>query len=774
MRGIDVRQHEILAPAGSKEAMIGAINAGANAIYLAGKRFGARAYANNFDDQTLFDVIAYAHLRGVLVYVAINTLMFDDEIDDLLAYADQLVEHDVDALIVQDLGVMDLFIHRYPHVDIHASTQMNTHSIEQVKWLKEQGVKRVVLARETPLDIIKAIKQEVDIELEVFVHGALCVCYSGNCLMSSMIGGRSGNRGECAQPCRLPYSLYKNQQKITDQTYLLSTKDLMTIEYMDQLVAAGIDSFKIEGRMRKPEYVVETVRSYRQALDATLERKVISLQDAIWGMKKVFNREYTKGFLLNETPRDLNNDFRPNHMGVPIGEVIHYSEGKVTIRLTDSLAINDGYRIVGSTDYGNSVSRIIKGQELVKKAIAGDIIKLDVAEKISIGSTVLKTLDTELEQSLTPYLSENYKLIPLFGRLEAWVGQPLTLCMDDGIHAICVSSQDIIQKAKQSPILKEQLFDQISKLGHTPYYFSSLEIETDDQCFMPIKMINDLRRQAIDLLTQRRQAPRKMVVISKTSLPSIHPQLTTAKFAIKIQTEEHYQQVKGYLFDVIYVENILGITDDHVIPSLKRIQLRHHEIITRPSLIQDVGHLNDAKKTDLITDGFFNVTNIYTINLLHRLGIKRVTLSPEVSFERLKMMIPRFQHVFGYTPSLELEVYGRQDLMMTKYCPIAKTFKTKPDCHLCEKNQYALEDRMGSRFPLIHDGDCNLRLLHDKPLHLRAYVNELLSLGITCRIHLTTEKDQEIHDVIKAYLEPNQGYYRFEHPKHTTSGRFLK
>jgi putative protease len=246
------------------------------------------------------------------------------------------------------------------------------------------------------------------------------------------------------------------------------------------------------------------------------------------------------------------------------------------------------------------------------------------------------------------------------------------------------------------------------------------------------------------------------------------------RLAIKVQTQEQLGRIMNESFDVIYAENILKIDHPSIIPSLKRIQLRHHETIQGPSLIQDVGHLSLAHIYDLITDHIFNVANIYTIHLLHRLGIKRVTLSPEMSFDRIKQLIPNFIKRFGYKPSLELEVYGRQDLMITKYCPIAKTFKTKPDCHLCEKNQYALEDRMGLRFPLVHDGHCNLRLLHDKPLHLRSYIQEILSLGITCRIHLTVEKGAEIDDVLHAYQMPNQGFYPFEHAKKTTTGRFLK
>lgn len=765
---------EILAPAGSKESLIGAINSGANAVYLAGKRFGARAYANNFDDESLTEVIHYAHLRGVLVFVAINTVMYDDEINDLIDYTDFLVKQGVDALIVQDLGVIDLLVRRYPNLDIHASTQVNTHSIEQVKWLKSIGVKRIVMARETSLEIIKNINKHVDIEIEVFVHGALCVCYSGNCLMSSMIGGRSGNRGECAQPCRLQYSLYKNQQKISDQSYLLSTKDLMTIEHLDELIEAGVNSFKIEGRMRKPEYVIETVLSYRQALDSYYERKIFNLNQSIWQMKKVFNREFTKGFLFNEKPREINHDLRPNHMGTPLGEVIDYQFGKVTIKLMDELSVNDGYRIIGDKDYGNAVSRILKDGLLITHAKKDDIIKLDVSENISVGSKVLKTLDHQLEKSLEPYLDENYKTIHLVGSVFAYVGQPLKLIISDGTHEVQSLSEMVIEHAQKQSVVEEQLREQVSKLGQTPYVFKKLSVKTDNQGFIPIKWINEVRRKAIDELTMMRIEPKKEVLIHEPKFEKVVLEKDNPRWTIKVQTLSQYEEAKRLGFDTIYFENINEILDEKAIPVLKRIQMKKQEEITGSALIQDIGHLKDAKKYTLFTDAFFNVTNIYTINLLHFMGVKRITLSPEISIERIKHMVPHFYKTFGYEPNLELEVYGRIDLMITKYCPIAKTFKTNPDCHLCEKNQYYLEDRMKERFPLIHDGNCNLRILHSKALNITSYASELQELGITCRIHLTTEDISETRSLLNA-VAANPARPGITHNVKTmTFGRFVK
>ncbi|HAX02357.1 MAG: hypothetical protein A2Y45_03585 [Tenericutes bacterium GWC2_34_14] len=767
---------EILAPAGTKEAFIGAINAGANAIYLAGKRFGARAYANNFDDDTLIEVIRYAHLRGVLVFIAINTVMFDDEIEDLLAYTDFLVNHDVDAFIVQDLGIISILTKRYPHVEIHASTQVNTHTIEQVKWLKDLGVKRIVMARETPLDVIKQIKKHVDIEIEVFVHGALCVCYSGNCLMSSMIGGRSGNRGECAQPCRLPYALYKNNQRISDQSYLLSTKDLMTLEYMDQLIEAGIDSFKIEGRMRKPEYVIETVRAYRLAVDAYIERKKIDLTQSIWNLKKTFNREFTKGFLFEETPRLLNHDYRPNHMGIPLGTVIGYLQGKAKIKLTEALTINDGYRIIGDPDYGNQVSRILDLEgNLIKEAKPGDIIMLDVAEKIKIGSLVMKTLDYKQELNLAGYLSEHYKLIHLKGSVDAFVGKPLTINITDGTHVIEVKSDFLIEKAAQKPVDRMQLIDQVSKLGNTPFVFESLDVSTDESCFIPLKAINELRRMAIDLLIEKRTSFKKEVVIHKDmQTKTLVIDENKVKWSVKVQTKTQHEVAKKLGFETIYVENVNEMEDVHAIPVLKRIQLKAHEKILGPTLIHDIGHLIDAKEHEIYTDAFFNVTNQYAVSLLFEQGVKRVTLSPELTLERIKTLSNTYQKRFGYQPHLEFEVYGRTDLMITKYCPIAKTFKTQPNCHLCEKNQYYLEDRTNSKFPLIHDGNCNLRILHSKVLNVLGYAQELSSLGITLRIHLTTENEDEAYHVLSQIKQGklNEGVTAYQ-PKTMTLGRLL-
>ncbi|MFA6801151.1 MAG: U32 family peptidase, partial [Acholeplasmataceae bacterium] len=450
---------ELLAPAGTKEAFIHAINAGANAIFMAGQKFGARAFATNFTVEDIIDAIAYAHLRHVLVYITINTLTFDDEIEDLLAYTDDLVKHHVDALIVQDIGVMALLIQRYPNTAIHASTQVNAHHVSQVKFLKSLGVKRVILARETNLQTIKEIKKAVDIELEVFIHGALCISYSGNCLMSSILNHRSGNRGSCAYSCRLPYQLLEENKVISDKTYLLSAKDLMTLEYIDELIEAGIDSFKIEGRMRKETYVSQTVAIYRKSMEAYNQQKTLDLTHDIDLLKRVFNRAYTKGYMFDEIPKDINNDFRPNHIGINIGKVIDYKQSYALIQLTESLENGDGFRIIGDHDYGNIVTFMKNtNDEVVKKALLNDQVWLKIKERVSIGDLVYKTLDAALEKSLSVFSDENYKLIPLKGYVKAFRGDYLSFYLtDDDGHEVSVISANPLDAANRRPLLKIDL-----------------------------------------------------------------------------------------------------------------------------------------------------------------------------------------------------------------------------------------------------------------------------------------------------------------------------
>lgn len=770
-----MKQIEILAPAGSKQSLIGAINAKANAIYLAGKRFGARAFADNFADFEFKDIIDYAHLRGVLVYVTVNTLIFDEEVSELLTYTDQLVEFGVDALIVQDLGLIELLSKRYPNTDIHVSTQANVHNSYQAEFYKNLGAKRIVLARETPIEIIKQIKHNVDIEVEVFVHGALCVSYSGNCLMSSMLGGRSGNRGECAQPCRLPYTLLKDGTVVSDETYLLSTKDLMTLPYLNQLIEAGVDSIKIEGRMRKPEYVVQSVLSYHKAVQAFYLNNKVSFEEDEIKLRKLFNRGFTKGYLFNENHNEIIHDFRPNHMGVEIGKVIDCANNKVSIRLIDSLEVNDGYRIIGSTkDYGNKVSRIIKDDITVRKAFSGEVIKLDVTESIDIGSTVLKTTDNILETELSKFFNEDFKTIPLSGWVSAYENQYLTLKISDGKHSVAVASSDSLAKAKTKPVVDSQILSQITKLGNTPFYFEKLDVKTTNDLFIPLKELNELRREAIKLLVNLRTfiSLKQIIEESKSISHNI-----THKTCLNVRVT-NLEQMMGALetnVETIFCDEIItNVPDDkRLITSKKRVQF-DPDRKSSSQLISEVGSIiNHDPDFQLYTDEYMNVTNVLSVNTLVKNHVSRVTLSLELSKERIFNLFDNYQRKYNTIPNLEIVAYGRVDLMISKCCPIAKTFKVDKNCNLCQINQYYLKHSNGLEFPLLNDGDCNVRILNEKPLNLIEYAKELFDYGISLRLNFTTESKQEVKEVINAFSEAIKGKVTKPKMDKYTYGRFI-
>ena len=335
-------KHELLVPAGDMECLYQAVANGADAVYLGCKSFGARKFARNFDNEEIVKAIKYAHLYGVKIYVTMNTLVKDDEVDSFLNQVEFLHKNNVDAIIVQDFGMICLLREVFPNLEIHASTQANTSSKETAKLFYDLGVKRVVFSREMSLDEINEV--DVPVEKEVFIHGALCICYSGCCLMSSMLGTRSGNRGECAGSCRLPYSLEVNGQIVASDKYLLSTKELNSSTKMNELLKSDIASFKIEGRMKSPEYVGFITRYYRSLIDG----KNINLEDETNKLKTIFNREFTEGNLFNTSASELMNSKTPNHIGLEIGKVIDITPSKIKIKLSKPLNQQDAIRFLNS------------------------------------------------------------------------------------------------------------------------------------------------------------------------------------------------------------------------------------------------------------------------------------------------------------------------------------------------------------------------------------------------------------------------------------------
>ena len=615
---------EILSPAGTMESFYAALLGGCDAVYLSGYQFGARSYAGNFSMEELKEVIEIAHLYQVKVYVTINTMIYEREVENLIHYIDELVTYHPDAFIIEDIGMFDLIHQRYPKLELHASTQMHLHNQSGVEFAKKIGLKRAVIARETPIEEIKKIREQVDLPIEVFCHGALCISYSGQCLMSSLIGGRSGNRGTCTQCCRLDYTLCNEKKEPLEHGYMLSTKDLNTLDYIKELIEAGIDSIKIEGRMKRPEYVYYVTRMYRKVVDAYYQNQPIEItEEEIEQLKKLFNRGFTKGFLFHENMRCFINAYRPNHMGIPVGKVISVQNKKIQIQLTDSVSIHDGLRILDKNDVGVVLNEFTCHNKRVKKARKGDIISLTIHDIVTPGCKVVKTTDYEQMHQIHKILKETKRIVPIQGEVICKVGKPLELKVTDQSHTIVIHTEKVLETAKKQPVTKEEIKEKLMKLNDTVYRFEKLIIHGEEG-FIPLSTLNELRRSMVIKLNQLRL--KREDYIPQTYQRIFKKETTISYHTALIQKEDQYQLLPNKI-QVIYVEKDLYEKlkqDQKVVLKLPNI-MKEYPKINKPVLVSEYGSLMHYQ--NIMTDYTFNVANSYAVRFLESLGVQRVTLS---------------------------------------------------------------------------------------------------------------------------------------------------
>lgn len=566
---------ELLCPAGSKESLIAAINSGADAVYLSGKRFGARAFASNFSNDELKEAIRIGKIYGVKIYVTMNTLVKENEVDDFLNQVEFLYSNGVDAILMQDFGMICLCLKKYPNLEIHASTQAHNSSLQGIDFLYKLGVKRVVLPREMSLDEIKLIK--TPIEKEVFIHGALCVSYSGRCLMSQVLGGRSGNRGECAGCCRFPWKLYKSN-KLLKEGYLLSMKELNLSEDVLKLIPY-VDSLKIEGRMKSPTYVSFITNYYRKILNG---EKITDIDKET--LQSLFYRGYTKGHLLNSN--DLVNTKSPNHIGLPIGKVIDVNDSKITILLDKELDQEDGIRFLESGK-GLIVNYLY---DMKDKLIAKGSAKQKIVLDNKIGLTSLDTVALTTNHKLITKFDNITKKVDIAIRVTARINEPLEITfIKDNI--IVSEKGNIIERAKSAVVTKERLISQVEKLGNTPFNCHDIDVLLDDDIFIPMGEINVLRRTLTERLIGKLIMNFKEPVIKDISLDYI------AASDIDIND---YKSIDECQFDIKDKKGII------------------HEII-------------DGREKDFIAASSCNITNSYTAYFLSYYGYKGVFLSTELT-----------------------------------------------------------------------------------------------------------------------------------------------
>lgn len=657
------KKPELLAPAGNMEALKAAVLAGCDAVYVGGKHFGARSFAGNFSDEEMREAISYAHLYGVRIYVTMNTLIYEEEVKTFLDYADFLYKNDVDALIIQDIGMLDLVRQIYPDLELHASTQMHIHNKEGVKWMEELGLKRVVLARETPLSLIKKIKETTNIALEIFIHGALCVSYSGQCLMSSLLNGRSGNRGTCSQCCRMPYALKINGKVVNQEKYVLSPKDLLGLSSLEELIKVGVDSLKIEGRMKRKEYVYVVTKLYRKAIDSYFEKGRIEIaEEEIENLKKIFNRGFTKGFLNEEKSIDWIHEKRPNHMGISIGKVIKVDRNLVTITVTHPVHQGDGIRILGNgEDIGLNLNKIYKNKKLVCGVGVGEEVSFYVKGNVEVGSMVLLTTDAKQIKYIEQELQQEKRKVRIEGYLLCKENQ-LSLTVSDGVNEVREESTLLPEKAKKSPTLKERIVEQIKKTGDTVFDFSKLNYDIEEDLFVRIQALNELRRNALQKLERKRM------------------------YKIPYRKEQYNREVptfneeKGLVFYIHSQENVKDVKAEYIVDDVKlyrhlknkcKVYLRlpriNEEIPTVDCdlLVTELGSFYKYRNT--CTDFSFNVVNSYSIAFLHAMGARRVTLSYELNDYQIKNIIDSYKERYGKMPNLEYIVSSRPEVMVLKY-----------------------------------------------------------------------------------------------------------
>ena len=505
---------EILAPAGSMEGLKAAIAAGCNAVYIGGNRFGARAFANHLDQDEMLEAIAYCHLHDVKLYMTVNTVLKDREIKEaLFSYLRPYYEAGLDAVIVQDMGVLRFISRHFPKLAIHASTQMTLTMGKGKEFLEKYHVNRIVPARELTLRELCTMRRETSMELEVFVHGALCYCYSGQCLFSSMLGGRSGNRGRCAQPCRLPYHMA--EQNRSEDAYLLSPKELCNLPYLAEMIEAGIDSFKIEGRMKRTEYTAFVTSMYRKYVDLYFAlgkekyRDYIKKNQKEWeedlqNLSDLYNREgFTQGYLTGQAGDSAQRhpgqkgtmlaSKRPKHGGVLVGTVQKVNPKEVIYKVQKTIHAQDvvefrNHSLTPSYEY-----------TLGEDVPAGTLVtaRYKKGSEIRIGDQVYRTKNAVLlEKIVQDYLRTNEQ-VSVQGHCVAQKGQPLSLTVTLKGQTICCQGE-ICQKAKKRAIDESDIRKILQKTGNSPFYFEKLSIEAEENVFLPVGAIKQLRRDAFE------------------------------------------------------------------------------------------------------------------------------------------------------------------------------------------------------------------------------------------------------------------------------------
>lgn len=769
---------ELLSPAGSMEALRAAVQNGADAVYMGGQKFNARQYASNFDDRELEQAMQYAHLHGVRIYITFNTLISDEEIRDAVHYLEYLYKIGTDAVIVQDLGLAALAKRYFPGMQVHASTQMTIYSPEGALLLKDAGIDRVVAARELRLKEVLSIKQMSGLPVEVFVQGALCMSYSGQCLMSSVIGGRSGNRGRCAQPCRKWYRIVDQDRggRVVKEGYLLSPRDLFTLDQMDKLLRAGIDSFKIEGRMKRPEYVAAATRVYRRAIDNYLEKG--SIGDTSEGkdlLLRVFNRGFTAGFILDGEREGFLSHDRPDNRGVPVGVVAGTRSGRVEIKLSDRLSVGDGIEMdTGSGGAGTRVASMTVNGKPTETAGSGQTVGIGFNKGAAVGSVVNKTYDRELMENLASSYKEDSKRISVYCAASFKKGLPPEIRLwDDRGGYVTVSGDKPVEPAAKVSVDSGRISGQLAKTGGTPFVMEQISVDADKGIYISVSEINNLRRRALEELerirTRTGREPvgtgeiitelgqqrnrragrinnriRLTVETGNPSFAELFARSGADRVALRCfdKNEEEYSVLHRGI--PLHIKFPL-VTDQEDIKRITGLIERMRHIIHGIE-ISNPGHLAACRKyqgdMEIIAGQGFNIFNRLSAAKVQVWGCSGAVLSTELTLKQVRDI------ALGSDIYCEVAVHGRQRLMTIRY----------PVLEGLGKGDYGLMDSRGFVFPIFEDETGRTEVCNSQPLFMLDKMEDLRGTGIAgIRLIHLNEEAEEFAYLIENYRKAVDG-----------------
>ena len=720
---------ELLAPAGSMEALVAAVQNGANAVYLGGQNYSARASANNFSNEELTEAIFYAHFRRVKIYVTVNTLLDEKELENSMEYISFLRSIGVDGVIVQDLGLAKAVRDNFSDIELHASTQMTVNSLEGAKLLEENGFSRVVLARETPLQEAKLIYDNTNLDIEAFAHGALCISYSGQCYMSSMIGGRSGNRGRCAQPCRKSYEIIKENGDILGQrAYLLSPMDLYTLENIDQMIEKGVTSIKLEGRMKRPEYVATVVNAYRKAIDKE------DTKGEKEKLKQAFNRGFTSGIPFEAFGKDLVESSRPDNRGIKIGKVLKSSKTKSQVEIFESL--NKGDILEFNTQKGRKTFSLYDDFQKGK-------IDLKLPFKTDENSEIRRIRNIkEFEKSQESYSSDNFKR-KISLKFEGRVLEYPKLELVSGNYKFGVFGEEKVQSAKNAPMTRDKIIKQLEKLGDTNLELGNIEINIDEDIFLPVSVINSLRRKVTEdfenHLKTKDLKEKKKVSINKNP-KSIEK--SDLKLSVSLDSVSQFENLNTERISRFYLRFLDNNIYKKLLDSGKEVYYRSPKILYHKDFVKFEKELENIEMTGIVADNLgsvykfkdkkligdtgLNIFNSHGIDFLNENNVDDIILSPELTLSQIQEIRRRT------SSKLECIGYGFLRVMTMNHCPysLIKGCGKDRNCEICNfREGYSLRDEKNIDFRTKRENDLSI-IYNSYPISMIDYIREIKESGI--------------------------------------------